>query len=145
MDVKTKHLLEGVIQQLESFGDERLQAYLETNFTHKQLIGLFSKLLHSYRLAAHAANSGWKLWDLLRHPVPSSEDYKVDEAINGLEGALSHYAPAQFTGRTGEASSDGTYVQMLEELYNQIEHEVSVAGVQELVYEEIVKTQKRMG
>jgi len=130
------HMLEVAIQMLELHGPETLTSQLLL-IAQSELVDLFIKLLKSYRLAARVANAAWKLWEL---ESQEAEEPRLKEARERLMTAFEGYSPANF-----QSAKVQDYAQKLMELYEQAEHETSLAGVRELLYEEATKALKEAG
>ena len=134
------HMLESAIQEMEKHGPEALLGQLML-LSQEELAEFFVKLLKSYRLAARVANAAWRLKDL--EPMEMSPlaawGTRGLEVREALLKALEGYSPANFQ----PARND--YAKKLMELYEQAEHETSLAGVVELLYEEATKALKEAG
>jgi hypothetical protein len=100
MASRKKFLPEDEIQGLERMGSEHLADHL-SSLSHEALVKLFVRMLHSYRLAARAANAAAK--DL---EAPTEETHAQ------LMRSMAEYMPNQFSLHAGD----------LEVLYDELVH-----------------------
>lgn len=117
--VRKTHLTPHEVQQYTLMATDELAKFIAQVGTSKAA-HLFSECLRSFRIAAHAANAAWKLFDLYTSGIKHNRaEVVTPTAWDELKEALAVYAPDSIPA--SRATREYSY-RVLEETYNYLSY-----------------------